>query len=519
MKEKKAAGGPAQFKEKQRPGKTGPAPLRGSGCNVPFLKHGCLVGKWIPAGAEGASLPSGAVRMKCRNEECPAVPWIHVQCYDELCDLLSDECLRSHSRCTNWSKKFAMDNLWRQGRGYDLIYSLCKCPHPDCNGILRRDDEFDPATKPAPPKTAKAPPPPKPTAAPMTKAQAKRSRPDLNKLLRPHGNNILSKGGTGKGISASHVVGGMDALASKMRYSATRHLTRRDSKMSQWEDWDEEEEEKVQEPELEVSRFPSARPAPAPFVNVWATDKKSQPPSTPPYKSPSPAFPDSPPTGLSYFPRLAFKDTLPPVAVTASRSASRSLAESFKAVTMTAEVKQVPVPAPPLPRPQQTPKPMEFVWKTTATGWEGQKFVTNLVSLVAEEKAQWVWEADARVEERFGECSVMLMDEMATAGGLGSWLEAVEAPVEEKNGRLWLSGRAAARIPPKRPELRSTGVVQRKLEPVGGPLLAVIVFCEAYAARLVIESDLADGLAMSSFETGDWISFVADQVLGRGRRC
>lgn len=50
------------------------------------------------------------------------------------------ECLRVHSRCSSWSKKFAVDNLWRQGRGYDLIYNRCRCPADGCGGFLCKED-------------------------------------------------------------------------------------------------------------------------------------------------------------------------------------------------------------------------------------------------------------------------------------------------------------------------------------------------------------------------------------------
>ena len=38
-----------------------------------------------------------------------------------------------------WSKRYAVENLWRQGRGYDLIYSLLKCP---AQVTLRLSDGF-----------------------------------------------------------------------------------------------------------------------------------------------------------------------------------------------------------------------------------------------------------------------------------------------------------------------------------------------------------------------------------------
>ena len=46
-----------------------------------------------------------------------------------------------------------MDNLWKQGKGLDLIYQLLRCPAPGCDkGFLMPDADWEPLkpTKPAP---------------------------------------------------------------------------------------------------------------------------------------------------------------------------------------------------------------------------------------------------------------------------------------------------------------------------------------------------------------------------------
>lgn len=89
------------------------APLRAEGCNVPWLKGGCILGqacrsqggrtgkgrgewefagKAIPAGAK--ELPTGAVKLACQNADCPAVPWIHAECIAKLEDNIVDEVLK-----------------------------------------------------------------------------------------------------------------------------------------------------------------------------------------------------------------------------------------------------------------------------------------------------------------------------------------------------------------------------------------------------------------------------------------
>ncbi len=100
-----------------------------------ILRRLCVLGEDIPAGARAP--PAGAVLVQCSNERCPAVPWLHRDCYEKWEHRLYTELAQKRSRIMR-SKGRENVNLWRRP-WHELLRALCMCPAPSCGGYLCRD--------------------------------------------------------------------------------------------------------------------------------------------------------------------------------------------------------------------------------------------------------------------------------------------------------------------------------------------------------------------------------------------